>query len=52
MSAYEEFSLDVHGVKTMVRKGGSGPPLVYWHGAGGGGPWGAHHARLAEQFTV
>ncbi|MCX6379799.1 MAG: alpha/beta hydrolase [Armatimonadetes bacterium] len=52
MSNYEELTLDILGVKTCVRKGGSGPPLVYWHGAGGGGAWHAHHALLAERFTV
>src|ERR1043166_8337086 len=52
MSSYEELTLEVHGVKTRVRKGGSGPPLVYWHGAGGGGHWFPHHALLAEHFTV
>jgi len=52
MSLCEELTLEVQGVKTRVRKGGSGPPLVYWHGAGGGGQWYAHHALLAQHFTV
>ncbi len=52
MSNYEELFLDVHGVKTRILKGGSGPPLVYWHGAGGGEMWFAHHAMLSEHFTV
>lgn len=52
MSSYEEMVADIGGVKTVVRKGGTGAPLVYWHGAGGGGGWGLHHALLAERFTV
>lgn len=52
MSDYEELTLDVQGVKTRVRKGGGGSPLVYLHGAGGGGRWHAHHALLAQHFTV
>ncbi len=52
MSSYEELTLDVQGVKTRIRKNGSGPPLVYWHGAGGAGQWYSHHALLAQHFTV
>jgi len=52
MSAYEELFVEVHGVKTCVRRAGSGPPLVYWHGAGGSGQWYPHHDLLAQHFTV
>lgn len=52
MSGCEELFLDIHGVKTCVRKGGSGPALVYWHGAGAAGQWFPQHELLAEQFTV
>jgi pimeloyl-ACP methyl ester carboxylesterase len=49
---FEELNLTIQGVKTHVFKGGSGPDLLYWHGAGGGGGWLPHHALLAEHFTV
>ena len=52
MPVFEELYLDVLGVKTHVLKGGSGPPVVYWHGAGGTGRWFPHHALLAGRFTV
>jgi pimeloyl-ACP methyl ester carboxylesterase len=52
MSECEELNLTIHGVNTRVLKGGSGPDLLYWHGAGGGGSWIQHHALLAEHFTV
>lgn len=52
MSEPESLHLDVHDVKTHVLKAGSGPPLLYWHGAGACGRWFPHHALLAEHFTV
>lgn len=52
MAQFEELHLNIHGVKTCVRKGGTGPALVYWHGAGGCGRWFPHHDLLAEHFTV
>lgn len=52
MGQFEELNLTIHDVKTRVLKGGSGPDLLYWHGAGGGGSWQEHHALLAEHFTV
>lgn len=33
-------------------RGGDGPPLLFLHGAGGGGIWLPFHTRLAERFTV
>lgn len=32
--------------------GGSGPPLLFLHGAGAAGRWLPFHERLAERFTV
>jgi pimeloyl-ACP methyl ester carboxylesterase len=52
MSACDELFLDIHGVRTRVLRGGDGPPLVYWHGAGAADLWFPHHALLAEHFTV
>lgn len=52
MNSYEEMILDIHSVRTRVLRGGSGPALVYWHGAGGAGRWFPHHALLADHFTV
>jgi pimeloyl-ACP methyl ester carboxylesterase len=52
MSDPEELAISIGGVNTRVLKGGAGPDLLYWHGAGGGGPWQRHHALLAEKFTV
>jgi pimeloyl-ACP methyl ester carboxylesterase len=52
MSDFTERFVDVQGVRTRVLSGGSGPDLVYWHGAGGCGQWFPHLALLAEQFTV
>jgi len=49
---FEELNLTIRGVKTHVLKGGSGPDLLFWHGAGGGGGWLPHHELLAEHFTV
>ena len=39
------------GFEAKVRVGGSGPPLVYFHGAGGP-RWDAFMDALAEQHTV
>ena len=36
----------------QVLHGGSGPPLVWLHGEEGQRGWLAHHARLAEHFSV
>lgn len=52
MIPFEELILSIQGVKTRVLKGGSGPDLLYWHGAGGGGSWLMHHDLLAQHFTV
>jgi pimeloyl-ACP methyl ester carboxylesterase len=43
---------DVAGKKTQLTKGGSGPPLLYLHSAGGETEWMPFHAALAERFTL
>ncbi len=40
------------GRKTQVTRGGSGPPLLYLHSAGGEADWMPFHEELARQFTV
>jgi pimeloyl-ACP methyl ester carboxylesterase len=45
-------TVTVNGLDTHVLVGGSGPPLVYLHGAAPAGVWLPVHERLAERFTV
>jgi pimeloyl-ACP methyl ester carboxylesterase len=42
----------VRGTAVQLQTGGSGPPLLFLHGAGGAGRWLPFHERLAERFTV
>ncbi len=51
MSHTEEVR-EIAGVKVQLLIGGSGPPLLYLHGAAGGGMWLPFHDRLARHFTV
>lgn len=44
--------VDVDGVPTAYRRGGTGEPLVYLHGGGGTREWAPIHQQLAEQFDV
>jgi pimeloyl-ACP methyl ester carboxylesterase len=44
--------VDVRGYEVPVQVGGSGPPLLLLHGAGGAGLWTEAHRRLADAFTV
>ncbi|MEK6246680.1 MAG: alpha/beta fold hydrolase [Planctomycetales bacterium] len=44
--------LDVAGKKTQLTVGGSGPPLLYLHSAGGETEWLPFHERLAENYQV
>jgi pimeloyl-ACP methyl ester carboxylesterase len=45
-------SIDVAGKKTQLTVGGSGPPLLYLHSAGGETEWMPFHEALAQHFTV
>lgn len=38
--------------EVQMFSGGSGPPLLYLHGAGGNGGWQAFHQALAQSHTV
>ncbi|MCO6459258.1 MAG: alpha/beta hydrolase [Pirellulaceae bacterium] len=49
---HETSMIDVAGKKTQVTIGGSGPPLLYLHSAGGETEWTAFHQMLSEHFTV
>ncbi|MCE9528018.1 MAG: alpha/beta hydrolase [Planctomycetales bacterium] len=42
----------VAGKKTQLTVGGSGPPLLYLHSAGGETEWMPFHELLAKHFTV
>ena len=44
--------INVAGKKTQLTEGGSGPPLLYLHSAGGETEWMPFHEELAKNFTV
>ena len=44
--------IEVTGTRLLLQRGGAGAPLVWLHGAGGGGRWTPALARLAERFEV
>ncbi len=45
-------SVNVNGTAVEMYSGGNGPPLVFFHGAGGSSGWQAYHEDLASQYTV
>lgn len=45
-------TINVAGKKTQLTEGGSGPPLLYLHSAGGETEWMPFHEELAKHFTV
>jgi pimeloyl-ACP methyl ester carboxylesterase len=45
-------TLDVRGTPVDLLTGGSGPDLLYLHGAGGAGRWLPFQSRLMERFHV
>jgi pimeloyl-ACP methyl ester carboxylesterase len=51
MGAQESFET-VAGCKVRVLRGGKGAPLLYLHGAGGGGIWLPFMEKLAAHFEV
>ena len=44
--------LAVRGTPVRLLTGGAGPPLIFLHGAGGGGRWLPFQEELARAFTV
>lgn len=44
--------VDVQGIPTAYRRGGTGEPLVYLHGGGGTREWSPIHRELAKRFDV
>jgi pimeloyl-ACP methyl ester carboxylesterase len=50
--AHQEEFIDVRGVKIKMLRGGSGAPLLFFHGAGGAGVWLPFFDSLAKNFTV
>ncbi len=47
-----ESRITVAGNEVQMFSGGSGPPLLYLHGAGGNWGWQAYHEELAKSHTV
>jgi pimeloyl-ACP methyl ester carboxylesterase len=50
--SYARRALSVRGTPVDMLSEGSGPPLLFLHGAGGGGRWLEFQERLATTFTV
>src|SRR5205085_12080423 len=48
----EPTRITVRDTPVDLLRDGSGPPLLFLHGAGGGGRWLAFQQRLAERFDV
>ena len=44
--------LSIRGTPVQMLQDGSGPPLMFLHGAGGAGRWLAFQERLAKDFSV
>lgn len=47
-----EIFVTVAGCRTLVQRGGEGPPLLWLHDAGGGGRWTPFLTRLAGRYDV
>jgi len=47
-----ERTIEIAGCRISLQRGGSGPTLMWLHGAGGGGRWTPALARLAESYDV
>ena len=48
----EESRITVGQTQVELFSGGSGPPLLFLHGAGGNGGWMPYHEALAQSHTV
>ena len=52
MAEHNETKVTLHGCTIHVLRGGSGEPLVYLHGSGGGGLWLPWMEDLARRFQL
>jgi pimeloyl-ACP methyl ester carboxylesterase len=52
MADHSTSTIKVDGCNIRLMRGGSGPPLLVLHGAGGAGPWSPVLGALAERFDV
>jgi pimeloyl-ACP methyl ester carboxylesterase len=52
MSPPREESLTIAGCRTHLLRAGEGPPLLYLHGASGGGTWAPFLRHLSRRFEV
>ena len=48
----KESRVVVGDTQVQMFSGGSGPPLLFLHGAGGNSGWQAYHEELAKSYTV
>lgn len=51
-TAVNQRMVDVHGRRVHLLDAGSGPAIVFLHGAGGAGNWSPFLERLARQYRV
>ena len=51
-TARNESKITVGGAEVQMFSGGSGPPLLYLHGAGGNAGWQGFHETLSQKYTV
>src|SRR3954462_15351307 len=49
---YAENTITVRGMRVRVLRGGSGPPLIFLHGASGHVGWLPFLERLSQRFDV
>jgi pimeloyl-ACP methyl ester carboxylesterase len=52
MADHKSETIEISGCKTAILRGGSGPTLLFLHGAGGAGAWAPYMDALAENFDV
>jgi pimeloyl-ACP methyl ester carboxylesterase len=52
MPEHTQSFVDVRGCRIKLLRGGKGPPLLFLHGAGGGGIWLPFLDKLAQRFDV
>src|SRR4051812_33575963 len=52
MPTHTQSHIDVRGCRVNLLRGGKGAPLLFLHGASGGGIWHPFHDKLAEHFDV